>query len=184
MSKKILVITGSPRANGNSNTIATAFISGALAAGNEVKLFDAASANLGGCHAEQNCKKSGRCGIKGGTQILNDMMRWADMLVLVSPLYWKGFTGQIKLAIDGFYQYCFPKGKEQIHIKESALIATAKSADGFAFDCMLGEYNLVNKLLGLDSKFTLLCPGLDGLGDVEKHPIYLETAVKYGMRIK
>lgn len=183
MSKKILVITGSPRANGNSNTIATAFVSGAIAVGNEVKIFDAASARLGGCHGEQNCIKSGCCGLKDDTAKLNELMRWADVMVLVSPLYWKGFTSQIKAAIDVMYQYLFPMGKSQLAVKEAALIATGKSMDGFAFDCMVGEYRYIVSKLGLKDRFTLLCPGLDGLDAIKDHKIFIETAIQYGMKI-
>ena len=183
MSKKILVITGSPRANGNSNTIATAFVSGAIAAGNEVEIFDAATASLGGCHGEQNCIKKGACGLKDDTARLNELMRWADVMILVSPLYWKGFTSQIKRAIDVMYQYLFPKGKAALTVKEIGLIATGKSVDGFAFDCMVGEYKYIAEKLGLENRFTLLCPGLDGLDDVKDHKIFIETAVKYGMEI-
>ena len=39
---KILVLTGSPRPNGNSNTLADNFIKGAEAAGHKVFRFDAA----------------------------------------------------------------------------------------------------------------------------------------------
>ena len=44
MGKKVLIITGSPRQKGNTNALAAAFASGAVAAGNEVKVFDAATA--------------------------------------------------------------------------------------------------------------------------------------------
>lgn len=39
---KILVLTGSPRKNGNSNTLADNFIKGAAEAGHEIVRFDAA----------------------------------------------------------------------------------------------------------------------------------------------
>ena len=45
MGKKVLIITGSPRQKGNTNALAAAFASGAVAAGNEVKVFDAATAD-------------------------------------------------------------------------------------------------------------------------------------------
>ena len=53
MGKKVLIITGSPRLKGNTNALVTAFASGAVAVGNEVEVFDAATANLNGCHADK-----------------------------------------------------------------------------------------------------------------------------------
>ena len=45
MGKKVLIITGSPRLKGNTNALVTACASGAVAAGNEGEVFDAATAN-------------------------------------------------------------------------------------------------------------------------------------------
>ena len=42
MGKKIVVLTGSPRAGGNTDRMADAFISGAMAAGHEVTKFSTA----------------------------------------------------------------------------------------------------------------------------------------------
>lgn len=51
MGKKIVVITGSPRKNGNSFAMTDAFIQAAEAKGHEITCFDAAMKNVGGCHA-------------------------------------------------------------------------------------------------------------------------------------
>ena len=48
MSKKIVVITGSPRKNGNSFAMTDAFIKAAEAKGHTVTRFDAAMMNVGG----------------------------------------------------------------------------------------------------------------------------------------
>ena len=51
MSKKIVVITGSPRKNGNSFAMTDAFIKAAEEKGHRVTRFDAAEMNVSGCHA-------------------------------------------------------------------------------------------------------------------------------------
>lgn len=48
MGKKIVVITGSPRKNGNSLAMTKAFIEAAEARGHSVTRFDAVSLNVGG----------------------------------------------------------------------------------------------------------------------------------------
>ena len=60
MSKKIVVITGSPRKAGNSFAMTDAFIKAAQAKGHTVTRFDAAMMNVGGCHACETCFKSGK----------------------------------------------------------------------------------------------------------------------------
>ena len=58
---KILVLTGSPRKNGNSNTLAEHFIKGAKEAGHTVVRFDAATKNVHPCIACNRCGMDGDC---------------------------------------------------------------------------------------------------------------------------
>ncbi len=49
MSKHIVVLSGSPRKDGNTVRLADAFIEGAKAAGKEISLFRVAGLQIGGC---------------------------------------------------------------------------------------------------------------------------------------
>lgn len=60
MSKKIVVITGSPRKNGNSFAMTEAFIRAAEEKGHAVTRFDAAMKKVGGCHACETCYSTGK----------------------------------------------------------------------------------------------------------------------------
>ena len=60
MGKKIVVITGSPRKNGNSFAMTDAFIKAAEEKGHTITRFDAAMKNVGGCHACETCFKTGK----------------------------------------------------------------------------------------------------------------------------
>lgn len=60
MSKKIVVITGSPRKNGNSFAMTDSFIDSAIEKGHTVTRFDAAMMKIGGCHACETCYKTGK----------------------------------------------------------------------------------------------------------------------------
>ena len=60
MSKKIVVITGSPRKKGNSFAMTEAFIQAVEAKGHTVTRFDAALKNVGGCRACETCFKTGK----------------------------------------------------------------------------------------------------------------------------
>ena len=177
MGKKVLIITGSPRLKGNTNALVTAFASGAVAAGNEVEVFDAATANLNGCHADKSCEQRGCCGQKDDGVRMNELMREADVLVLASPVYWSGFTSQIKTAIDRFYQFSFPKGRETLHIKDLYLIAASANPDSAMFNDVVHAYEQLCELLHFDKGGTLLCPGLAGADDLENHQEFLEKAV-------
>ncbi len=58
MSKKIVVVTGSPRKKGNSFAMTEAFIQAAQAKGHTITRFDAALKNMGGCRACEACFKT------------------------------------------------------------------------------------------------------------------------------
>ena len=49
MAKKIIVLNGSPRANGNTKELVKAFVKGAESAGNTVQVFDLQKMNIHGC---------------------------------------------------------------------------------------------------------------------------------------
>ena len=55
MSKNILVLTGSPRKNGNSDQLADAFIAGAQRAGHTTVKYTTADKNIKGCIDCKTC---------------------------------------------------------------------------------------------------------------------------------
>ena len=65
MSKKVLILSGSPRKNGNSDTLCEQFLKGALEAGHEAEKIFISSKNIGYCKACYYCQKSGgTCAIR------------------------------------------------------------------------------------------------------------------------
>lgn len=183
MSKRILVITGSPRPDGNSNKLAEAFIQGALASGNTVEVLNACSLDLDGCHGDGNCVKTGYCGLKDDGMKLHSLLCKSDVLVLVTPVYWKSFSSQIKTVVDRLFPYASPKGRELCAVKESILIATAKNPDPAVFRPLQEEYDLLNKLLKFECRGMLLASGLGPIGALEDHPEYIREAVRLAMKL-
>ena len=183
MSKKVLVITGSFRKEGNTNSLAKAFVAGALAAGHEVEVFDACQAKMDGCHGDGSCHQRGRCGLKDDGQKMFDLMCWADTLVLVSPVYWGGFTSYIKKAIDRFYPFFGEKARQKCTIKETVLIAAAMSPDQSAFDAMRMEFDQINAVLGFEKKAELLAPGLGKPDEAGKDEALLFKAAMLGSNL-
>ena len=101
---KIVLITGSPRRGGNTNHMADQFTKGAQEAGHEVFRFDAASRNVKPCLGCNHCGMDGPCVYKDDfTTILRPRLEEADMVVFCSPMYYYGFSAQIKTVIDRFY---------------------------------------------------------------------------------
>lgn len=183
MAKNVLIITGSPRVNGNSNTLAAAFAGGATAAGNTVEVMDACALNMDGCHGDASCHQRGCCGLKDDGVKLHEKLCWADVLVLSTPIYWKSFSSQIKKVIDRFYPFAAPKAREACTVKEIYLIATANSPDPAVFGPIKEEFDLIATLLKFDCGGQLLCNGLGGPDAIDDHPEYIEAAVKMGVTV-
>ena len=77
---KILVITGSPRKNGNSNTLAEHFIKGAQEAGHEVVRFDAAFKEVHPCIGCNRCGMDGPCVFKDDFEFIRKHIVDADLV--------------------------------------------------------------------------------------------------------
>ena len=109
MGKKIVVITGSPRKNGNSLAMTKAFIEAAEARGHSVTRFDAVSLNVGGCHACETCFRSGKaCSFDDDFNSIAPAILKADTIVYTMPVYWYSIPAKIKAVIDK----TFPFGME------------------------------------------------------------------------
>ncbi len=101
MSKKILILSGSPRKGGNSDLLCDAFLRGAKEAGNEVEKIRIAEKKIGYCSACYYCVQSGGvCAKKDDMAELLQKMIDADVIVLSSPVYFYSIDAQLKAVID------------------------------------------------------------------------------------
>ena len=101
---KIVVLTGSPHRNGTSFVMADALIRGAEEAGHIVYRFDAGLKEVHSCIACDNCGRGDApCVLEDDMQELIPQLLAADLVVFVSPVYYSGFTSQLKAVIDRFY---------------------------------------------------------------------------------
>ncbi len=101
---KVLIITGSAHKNGTTAYLTEQFIKGAEETGHEVFRFDAAYKDIHPCIACEKCHdgKLG-CVFKDDMQELNPHLIEADAIALISPIYYYGFSAQLKAVIDRFY---------------------------------------------------------------------------------
>ena len=101
---KIVVLTGSPRKNGNTNHMADEFIRGAKEAGHEVFRFNTATSEVHHCLGCNHCGMDGPCVYDDDfTKVLRPEIIKADLVVFCSPMYYFGFSAQLKATIDRFY---------------------------------------------------------------------------------
>ena len=167
MSKKIVVITGSPRKAGNSFAMTDAFIKAAQAKGHTVTRFDAAMMNVGGCRACETCFKSGKaCSFDDDFNKIAPAVLEADAVVFTMPVYWYSIPAQIKGVIDKLYSFCVA-GKD-IAGKECALIACCEEDDLTVLDGVRIPIERSAALIKWQMVGEVLVPGVLNTGDIEK----------------
>jgi len=99
MSKKVLIIGGSPRQGGNSETLCKEFARGAAEAGHDAEYITLADKKIGFCTACYACQK-GSCPQKDDAAEIIQKMLAADVLVLATPVYFYTMSAQLKALID------------------------------------------------------------------------------------
>ena len=83
MSKKVLILSGSPRKGGNSDLLCDEFLRGAQESGNQVEKVFLRSKKVAPCNACYYCKNSGgKCAIPDDMAEILDKMQAADVIVM------------------------------------------------------------------------------------------------------
>lgn len=107
MAKKIMILTGSPRKNGNTNTVVEWFTAGAKEAGASVELVNVAGlkSKFNGCVACMGCQKSEKfeCAVEDEVKPVLARIPSADVLVFATPTYFFGPSAQMKTLLDRMY---------------------------------------------------------------------------------
>lgn len=165
MNKKIVVITGSPRKNGNSFAMTDAFIKAAEEKGHIVTRFDAAMKKVGGCHACETCFSTGKaCTFDDDFNTIAPAVLEADVIVFTMPVYWYSIPAQIKGVIDRIFSLVV--GGKDIAGKECALITCCEEGDMSVMD---GVRIPVERMAALNKWKMIgevLIPGVLNPGDI------------------
>ncbi len=167
MGKKVVVITGSPRKNGNSFAMTEAFIKAAETNGHTVTRFDAAMMKIGGCRACETCYSTGKaCTFDDDFNSIAPAILEADAVVFTMPVYWYSIPAQIKGVIDHLFSMVV--GGKDIAGKECALIACCEENDMTVMDGVRMPIERSAELIKWNMVGEVLVPGVLNTGDIEK----------------
>ena len=146
MDKKIIVLNGAARQNGNTAKLVEAFSDGAKSAGNQVKVFYLDSMDIHSCkgclHAGQDPQSP--CSQKDDMDLIYAEFADADVVVFASPVYFWTITGPLKTAADRLYAEleCLGYGGFP---RKSVLLMTA---DGGGYSQAVTWYRTYERNLG------------------------------------
>ena len=172
MSKKILILSGSPRKGGNSDLLCDEFMRGAIDAGNEVEKIRIAEKKIGYCSACYYCRTSGGvCAKKDDmTEILQKMID-ADVIVLASPVYFYSIAAQLKAVIDRTVaRWTEVKNKEFYYIVTCA--DDEKESQERTLECFRGYADCVN---GAKEMGVIRGTGVYKPGEIRNTPAFTEA---------
>ena len=134
MGRKILIVCGSPRKEGNTNRVVGWVAEAARESGAEVEIIDAPRLSYGsdGCTGCLSCQRSEefRCAIDDEASPILARMPEADVIVLASPVYWHGPTAQLKRFTDRMFSLVKFRDNRPVTPFESVTVAVIGTGGG------------------------------------------------------
>lgn len=176
---KIVVLTGSPHKNGTSNTLVNEFIRGAEEKGHKIERFDIPFLDIHPCIGCNHCGMSGPCVFNDDMPKILDSIMDSDMIVFSNPIYYFGFSAQIKSAIDRFYSR---NGALQSKHLNSVFIATTWNDDEQVMSGIKKHIDILIDYLNLENMGMLFAKGY-GYTGASTENAYKKETYKLGKEI-
>lgn len=182
MNKRIVILNGSPRKNGNTSSLVKAFKDGAENAGNDVREFFLDDMNIHGCKGCFGGNSSNECPCvqKDDMSLIYPEIKVSDIVVFATPLYYWTMSGQIRTAIDRLF--ALEEGSEKILRGHGRKCALLMAAAGYDFDDVLNYYEHLAVHLQWENIGHVLAGGNTVIGDIDGKP-EIEIAYELGKSI-
>ncbi len=101
MTKKVLILSSSPRKGGNSDLLCDQFLRGAMEAGHVAEKIFLKEKKINYCTGCGTCiDRAKSCPQKDDMSEVLDKMVMADIIVMATPVYFYTMAGQMKTLID------------------------------------------------------------------------------------
>lgn len=168
MCKTILVISTSPRKNGNSEMLADAFAKGAADAGHTVEKISLYDKTIGFCKGCLACQKTQRCVIRDDADVIAQKMLAADAIAFATPIYYYEMSGQMKTMLDRANPlYPAAYAFRDIYL----LSAAAEDEAGVDSRAINGLEGWIACFENVRLAGTVFAGGVNDIGAIEGHPV-------------
>ena len=175
---KILVLAGSPRKNGNTDSLVSAFVDGA-SIDKDVEVISVTDYNVKPCIGCNSCftRENNMCFQNDDMTMIYNKLSEADTVIVASPVYFYGISAQLKAVVDRLHTPL----RNSFHINKLGLILVGAAELPELFDAILTQYKLVCSFFNLKDAGKLLVRGAKDKGDVTD--TYLKEAYDFGRNI-
>ena len=190
--KKILIIQGGGRANGNTAQLVKYFSEGAKEAGHTVEGISLLTNEVKGCLGCNACRYGKPCIQKDAFNDIVPKIKEADCIVFASPLYFWTISSKLKAFIERLYCVAQedpnpPVGRyEKYPEKDCVLLMTSADDLFWTFEQAVSYYRFaIVNYIGFQDKGMLLaggCGDTNGQPQIEKTG-HLQRAFEFGKSI-
>ena len=146
---KVLILNGSPRADGNTRAALEECAAELGRCGVEAELFDIGDGGVPGCRSCNACAKLGRCVIDDAVNAFAEKLRAADGLIVGTPVYYASPNGSLISFLDRLFYSC--QG-DWAH-KPAAGVAIARRSGSVASIDVLNKYFTIAQMPVVSSTY-------------------------------
>ena len=187
---KVLGLFGSPRRGGNTEILLEEALKGAEKGGAEIERIYLSDLDITPCTECHGCDETGSCVILDDMQKVYPKLLEADIIILASPIFFYGVTAWAKALIDRS-QALWAK---RYLVKDPSMGKEGKRRKGFFISVGATKGQKVFEGAILTAKYffdalnteyggELVYRGVDGKGEILKHPEALRQAFEVGRRL-
>ncbi len=190
MSKKILILNGSPKKDGNTAMMADWFCQGARSKGADIEIVRTAFLKYKtlGCISCRTCQESDKyeCCVNDEAKPFLAKMAQVDVIVFATPLYFFGPSAQLKLIFDrmfSLYKWDNDAGTMQTPLKGKTLVVLASAFEDIGLDALEKPFALTAEYSGM--KFESILAANAGVsGEItKKRPDIRDKVISLGMKM-
>lgn len=184
---KVIGISGSPRRDGNTETLLTEVLRGAEEAKADTRLFILQEMNISPCRHCEGCLAEGECVVEDDMSLIYAEIKSLDALVLASPIQFYGLTAQAKAMIDrcqAFWARKYVLKRKIARRKRKGIFISAggtKLPD--LFEHAKATVKIFFRAIDVEYWGELLFGGVDKKGTIREHPTALEEAFLFGRKL-
>ncbi len=167
MAKKVVILNGSPRKNGNTSALVKAFTQGAESAGHTVFEFFLGGMDIHGCkgcfggHSSRECP----CVQQDDMNKIYPAVKDSDVVVLASPLYYWTMSGQLRTALDRLF--ALEEGDGNLLRGNGRGSVLLMAAEGHGFEDAVLYFDHLTEHLRWKNLGKVLCGGVMDVGDAQ-----------------
>lgn len=154
--KKILILNGSPKKDGNTSTLINWFIEGAKESGAEVEVVYTAFLKYksNGCTSCRACQKSDKyeCVINDDAKEVLIKIGKANVIVMATPLYFYTPSAQLKMIIDrmfSLYKWDNSVNTFTTPLKGKPMVLLASAYEDVGLDVLEKSFKLTAEYTGM-----------------------------------